>query len=172
MIDYFKKIDMKFSKYINENLRSYLLDKIMRIITRLGDLGFVWIIIGTICILKKTYKVEGNMILSALVVSTILGEGIIKHTVKRERPSAVEEEELIISKPKTYSFPSGHTASSFAVVGILIATGSRLKIYALILAILIAFSRIYLNVHYLSDVLSGVLLGLICSSIVFCYIQL
>lgn len=167
MRDHFKKFDIKTLEYINKKLSNSLLDKIMPIITSLANFGVIWIIIALSLLLTEQYRISGIMVISALVLNTILGEGIIKHIIKRERPFAKEDNNrLLISKPITYSFPSGHTSSSFAVTGVLIATNITISIYVMILSILIAFSRIYLNVHYPSDVFSGVLLGVICSFIV------
>lgn len=107
------------------------------------------------------------MVLSALVLTTTVGEGIIKHLIRRIRPfSDIDQNTLLISKPITYSFPSGHSASSFAAAGIFIATSNPFAIYAIIIAALIAFSRLYLNVHYPTDVISGIILGLICSNVI------
>lgn len=74
--------------------------------------------------------------------------------------------EGLLSKPMSYSFPSGHTASSFAAVGIIFSTLKKFRIHAIIFASLIAFSRMYLFVHYPSDIFGGILLGLFCSKIV------
>ena len=90
----------------------------------------------------------------------LMGEIIIKHIVKRVRPChTLDDDEQLIDRPRFYSFPSGHTTASFAMVGV-----------ALMLAMLIAFSRIYLRVHYLTDVIAGMILGLtcgICSVLIF-----
>ena len=73
----------------------------------------------------------------------------------------------LIKNPITYSFPSGHSASSFAAAGTFIMTNSSMSVYITILAALIAFSRLYLNVHYPTDVLTGIILGLICSIVIY-----
>ena len=107
------------------------------------------------------------MALGALILSTILGEGILKHVVQRVRPSEdIPAVNLLIAKPLSYSFPSGHTASSFAVAGVLAKYFKDYAIEFLGLASLIAFSRLYLYVHYPTDVLAGIILGLICSRII------
>jgi undecaprenyl-diphosphatase len=167
MIRHIKNIDIKVLKLLNDNLRHAILDKIMPLITALGNGGLIWFIASLYLINNKYYRIQGYMIITALVITTILGEGIIKHIIKRARPFAeMIEQKLLISKPITYSFPSGHTASSFAAAGILIAMDNKLSIYAVILALLIAFSRVYLNVHYPTDVVTGIILGLLCSKIV------
>lgn len=115
----------------------------------------------------KKYRKEGIVLLSALVLATILGEGFLKHLIKRPRPFLeVQSIKLLISKPSSYSFPSGHTTSSFAAAGVLGYYFKRYKVYFYTLAILISFSRLYLFVHYPSDVIAGTILGLFSSAVV------
>ena len=117
--------------------------------------------------INKKYRKIGFMALAALILSTILGEGILKHVVKRTRPCAnITAVNLLITKPLSYSFPSGHTTSSFAVAGVLAKYFKEYAIEFFSLAILIAFSRLYLYVHYPTDVLAGIVLGLMCSMII------
>jgi undecaprenyl-diphosphatase len=144
-----------------------ILDRVMVISTFLGDNGLIWIIIACLLMVNKKYRTLGLMVLGAMLLGTILGEGMLKHIFHRIRPSAdIPPMQLLIRKPMTYSFPSGHTTSSFAAAGVL---SKYLKSYAFgffTLAFLIAFSRIYLFVHYPTDVLAGIVLGLICSRII------
>lgn len=160
-------IDSSILWYIKNNMHAPIMDKAMVIITSLGNGGAIWIIIAALLMINKRYRKIGFMALGALILSTILGEGILKHVVHRMRPSTdVPAVNLLIAKPISYSFPSGHTASSFAVAGVL---AKYIKKYALEffgLASLIAFSRLYLYVHYPTDVLAGIVLGLICSEII------
>jgi undecaprenyl-diphosphatase len=172
MINYLKGIDMKVLNLLNKRFRYALLDKIMPLITALGNGGCVWILASLFMISSESYKLQGYMIITSLIITTIIGEGIIKHLIKRTRPFIdLIESKLLISKPITYSFPSGHTASSFAAAGILLAMNNRLSILAVIIASLIAFSRVYLNVHYPTDVVTGVILGLLCSKLVIMIFQ-
>jgi undecaprenyl-diphosphatase len=167
MINYLQNIDVKMLNLINKKFRYAILDKIMPLITAMGNGGIVWVIISICLMNSKHYRVEGYMIITSLIVTTIIGEGLIKHVIKRTRPfDNMKENKLLISKPITYSFPSGHTASSFAAAGILIMMDNQLSILVVILASLIAFSRIYLNVHYPTDVVIGIILGLLCSRLV------
>ena len=104
------------------------------------------------------------VVLAALVLDMVLCNGILKPLVGRARPfTANPSIQLLVSKPADYSFPSGHTAAAFAAVSALFFAGEK-KIWkgALVLAVLIAFSRLYLYVHYPTDVLAGVLVGSIC----------
>lgn len=142
------------------------MDKFMVIFTTLGNMGTVWIVIALLLILGKKYRRIGFMVLIAMLLGTILGDGIVKHVVMRIRPSeSIPIDKLLIPKPLSYSFPSGHTTSSFAAAGILCRYFKKYAALFLILAFLIAFSRLYLYVHYPTDVLGGVILGLLCSRI-------
>jgi undecaprenyl-diphosphatase len=167
MAVYIQKLDERILNIINKYCRNQLLDRIMPAITDLGNLGIIWIIISLFLLKIKMYKEVGIMILSGISLSTILSEGIIKHIVHRSRPcDEIKPDNLLIQKPLSYSFPSGHTASSFTAAGILDIMIKQYGLYAMILAALIAFSRIYLLVHYPSDIIAGIVLGLICSIII------
>lgn len=153
--------------YIKNNMHGYIMNKAMVGITSLGNGGSIWIVIACLLLISKKYRKIGFMSLGALILSAVLGEGILKHVVQRIRPSAsIPAANLLISKPLSYSFPSGHTTSSFAAAGVL---AKYFKHYALgffILASLIAFSRLYLYVHYPSDIISGIIIGILCSKLV------
>lgn len=162
-----KMVDNSILISIYNKFRSNRLDKIMSRITLLGDYGFIWIAISIILLTTKKYRNAGEMCILGLMLTSILGEGIIKHFVQRERPDIKRTSiVLLIKEPLTYSFPSGHTASSFAAAGILSSQINMLLIPVFVLAFLIAFSRLYLMVHYPSDVLIGIVLGLLCSNII------
>ena len=97
-------------------------------------------------------------------MTAFLGEIVIKTLVGRIRPSkSISQKNLLIKKPITYSFPSGHTSSSFAAALMISFEYPAFAFPVFILASLIAFSRLYLKVHYPSDVLAGMVLGLVCS---------
>lgn len=167
MIALMQKFDSSILNFIRDNMHGPIMDKVMVISTYLGNGGIIWIIIAMALMISKKYRRIGFMALAALILSTILGEEIIKNIVQRIRPSAnISATSLLITKPLSYSFPSGHTMSSFAVAGVL---AKYLRIYALeflSLASLISFSRLYLYIHYPTDILAGVILGLICSEII------
>ena len=167
MLELLQKIDINTLKLIHDYSQNYIFDKIMPIITSLGNVGIVWIVISIILMLNKKYRYIGLMCISALILNAIVGEGILKHLVKRPRPFvSMTDVHLLISKPTSFSFPSGHTSSSFAVVGIICSQLKKYRIHVVLLASLIAFSRLYLFVHYPSDVLGGIVEGLVCAKIV------
>lgn len=166
MVSLIQNLDKSILQYINNNMHENLMDKAMVFITYLGNGGFIWILIAALLICNKKYRNIGIMTLGALILSTILGEGILKHVFQRVRPSAdIPAINLLISKPLSYSFPSGHAASSFAAAGVLAKYVKKYAIEFFVMAALIAFSRLYLYVHYPSDVLAGMILGIACSKV-------
>ena len=103
----------------------------------------------------------GAALAAALCLDAIICNILLKPMVCRIRPCDVNQTvQLIIARPADYSFPSGHTAASFAAVAALYFAGAKKwwKI-TLPLAILMAFSRMYLYVHYPTDVLGGMIVG-------------
>ena len=140
------------------------LDTMMVMFTYAGTGAFVWWVVLTVpFLLSAPYRKTGIILIVALGVNYVLGEIIIKKAVGRDRPSTLlPEDEMKINKPKDHSFPSGHSASSFCAFAVTaICCPPFIWAPALFGALMIAFSRIYLRVHYLSDVLGGIVLGLI-----------
>lgn len=167
MIELIGNLDLGILRFINDNLHNPIMDKIMIIITSLGNGGVIWIGITLIFIITKRYRKIGIMMACGLILNALLGEVILKNIIKRPRPFMnLSEINLLVKIPTTYSFPSGHTASSFVVVGIIFSTLKKYRWQALTLAVLIAFSRLYLFVHYPSDIIGGIILGVISSKIV------
>lgn len=169
-----KKIN-NFDNYILLAIRKHLnnkfFDGIMPIITSLGNLGAIWIAISIVLFLNDSNRMTGYIVILTLLISTLIGEGVIKHIVRRDRPCSASFKELLVSKPITYSFPSGHTLSSFASASVLSIYFSQYRIIFLFIAFLIAVSRLYLYVHYPTDVLAGIILGVLCSKLVIFIIQ-
>lgn len=145
---------------INEIFACSFLDTVMPLITKLGDGGFIWIILAVVFLFfKKTRKIGFSMAL-ALIIGLIVGNLILKNVVARVRPYDLNPEfSLLISKLSDYSFPSGHTLASFEGAVAVFIRNKKFGIPAVILAVLIAFSRLYLYVHYPTDVLASVILG-------------
>ena len=134
----------------------------MPIITRLGSDGAIWIVLAGALLFSRKYRKVGFAILCALALEVTLCNIILKPLIARIRPCDINTAvQLLINRPTDFSFPSGHTASSFAAVSALYFSRQRLWRPALILAILISFSRLYLYVHYPTDVLAGIMLGII-----------
>lgn len=152
-----------------QTLHRPFLDSCMVFITQLGNMGFVWFALALIlCAFPKTRKV-GILMMITMVLDVVLSEGLLKHIFQRVRPCNVNTAiPLLISRPKGYSFPSGHTSLSFAAVSILyFMHEKKASVLALILACLIAFSRLYLYVHYPTDVMAGIFVGVFCGYIIY-----
>lgn len=135
----------------------------MVFITRLGDAGIIWILLSIVLLLIPKTRKSGAVMVVALVVDVLLCNIVLKNLVARTRPYDVNTGvHLLVAKLHDYSFPSGHTAASFASVTALYLAGEKkLWKFALVLACLIAISRLYLYVHYPTDVLGGILFGVI-----------
>lgn len=162
MWEYINFIDIKTLEIIKEYFSSPIMDSIMVLITNLGDRGLIWIIISIILLISKKYKKIGITMIVALLLTSIAGEGIIKNIIQRPRVfNSLMDIELIIKAPSSYSFPSGHTASSFAAATVLGYYIKKYKYVFYFCAFLVAFSRLYLWVHYPSDIVGGIILGIL-----------
>ena len=158
--------------FIQENLRCAAGDFLFPLITRLGDAGLIWIILGLSLLISRKTRRCGLAILISLAVTYAVGDLVIKNLIMRPRPFTVYPEiELLISPPGSFSFPSGHSGSSFAAATALFCFYKKPGIAALVLAALIAFSRMYLFVHYPTDVLAGSMLGIFMALAVCCFLR-
>ena len=146
--------------WIQVHLRCGFLDAVLPYITALANHGEIWILLAAALLLRRKTRRDGAVLSCALVLDLICCNIILKPLIGRLRPCMVNTAvELLIAAPASGSFPSGHTAASFAAVFALRAAGSPLWKPVLPLACVIAFSRMYLYVHWPSDILGGVLLG-------------
>ena len=154
-------MDLSILNFIQDNLTAPALDALMPFITFLGDKGFIWIVIGVLMLFFPSYRRYGVVVLAALAIGMLICNITLKPLVERARPFIEHPGvQLLIEQPNGFSFPSGHATSSFAAATALWYCDKRIGIAALVLAALIAFSRLYLYVHYPSDVLCGVLIGI------------
>lgn len=140
------------------------LDTVMPKITILGDNGYFWIALAVILLIPKKTRRTGTAMLVAMLLGLIFCNGLIKHLVMRPRPYdtwgfPLQRDHLLIPALNDYSFPSGHTTSSVAAATAIFKDHSVWGFAAFLLALLIAFSRLYLGVHYPSDVFGGLILG-------------
>lgn len=143
-------------------LQTPWLDATLSAVTRLGNAGFIWIVLAAVLLARHRTRWLGVSVVLALVLDLALCNGILKPLVDRPRPFDLRAASLLIAAPTDASFPSGHTAVSFAATGALFFGRSRLRWPALVLASAIGFSRLYLQVHFPTDVLGGVVVGTCC----------
>lgn len=147
-----------------QTLHNSALDKVMVGITHLGSMGALWIAITIVLLISKKYRTWGIVMAASLAGTLLIGNLILKPIVGRMRPYDVAGfTGLLISRLSDYSFPSGHTMASFAAASVLVAMDKRVGIPGLIIAALIAFSRLYLYVHFPTDVLCGLIIGVVIS---------
>lgn len=165
MIEQLLALDGAVLLWIQEYIRADWLTPAVKTVTKLGNLGFIWIVLclGLLCF-KKTRK-AGAAGLLALVFSLILNNLILKRFIARIRPYEVIAGLELLVKPATdFSFPSGHSASSFAAATAVVRTQktSKWRFLLLIGAVCMALSRLYIGIHYPSDVICGSISGICC----------
>lgn len=165
MIEWITNIDLSILEFIQKNIRCDFLDAIVPPITHLAEKGIFWIAVALILICFKKTRKTGFMVGAALLIGLALGNGVLKNVVGRIRPydldgSLLTEADLLVSGLSDFSFPSGHTLASFEAATVLLIRDKRMGIPALVLAILIALTRLYLYVHYPTDVIAGVIFGI------------
>ena len=158
--------DLPILDWIQEHLQCTFLDKTMPIVTLFGDGGVFWIGIAVLLLFLAKYRKTGFSMGMALVLGLVVCNITLKPLVARIRPYDFQLQEfgreitLLISAQHDFSFPSGHTIASFEACTVLLLHDKRMGIPATVLAILIAFSRLYLYVHYPTDVLVSLVLGI------------
>ncbi len=146
--------------WIQANLRCPFLDAVMPWLSIICDHGEIWILLAAVLLCSRQVRGQGVAVSCGLALDLVTCNLLLKPMFNRIRPFVlVPSVELLVRPPMDASFPSGHTAVSFAAVFALRASGSPLWKPALFLAVAIAFSRLYLYVHWPSDVLGGALLG-------------
>ena len=154
--------------WIQENLRHDLLDPLWTGITFLGDKGWFWLALSLLLILFPKTRRTGIMALAAMALCALVTNICLKNLVARPRPyTQVPGLTALVPAPSDWSFPSGHATASFASAGVYLRTLPRkYGTASLTLAVLIALSRLYVGVHYPTDVLAGICIGLLGSWIV------
>lgn len=167
MIKSVHSTDQTILFFIQENFHFPLLDKIMILFTSAGDLGLVWIALSVVLLLNRNTRYIGILTLGALFLSVLLGEGILKNVIQRPRPyTDYPSFQMLVNQSSSYSFPSGHTITSFAAAYVLSRYLKKFSPLIWVLALIIAFSRLYLFMHYPSDIIAGIIFGLLCGKII------
>lgn len=167
MIEFITQIDHEILIFIQENLRFDWLTEPTVFVSHLGDHGKIWIILCLILLLFKRTRKAGFCGLIALLINLLITNVTLKPMIGRVRPyEQFNDLLLLLEKQKDFSFPSGHTSSSFAAAWAIFQMdrdGVKRKILGMavmFLAIWIAWSRLYVAVHFPTDVLAGALIGI------------
>ncbi len=166
-MDAIYSFDYSILNYLNEHFHNAFFDGFFSIITHLADAGWFWIALAALLLCFKKTRKTGCVMGAALLMGVIFGNGILKPLIHRVRPydnaawsPAVTRATLLISPPSDYSFPSGHTLASFEGAFGIFLCNKKWGAPALVLAVLIAFSRLYFYIHYPTDVIGGMILGI------------
>ena len=159
-MNWLQSADFAILDRIAENLRCEILDAFFSAFTFLGNGGWFFIVVAvTLLFFKKTRKI-GLAIGLALIFGLIIGNLTLKPLIARTRPFDIRPYiEPIVNKPTDFSFPSGHTLAAFETAAAIFMFNKKWGIASLVFAALMGFSRLYLYLHYPSDVIAGAILG-------------
>ena len=160
-MSYIQELDSNILVFIQEHLRNASLSKFFIPITHLGDWGLATILVIILLLMTPKHRRVGFMCILGLVLDALLVNVLIKPSVGRMRPyDVIKNFKAIVPLFSDKSFPSGHTAAVFVVAVIIYKTmPKRYGIFALILAFLIGMSRLYVGVHYPTDVICAAIIG-------------
>ena len=168
-----QQLDMNILLWIQEHLRIDALTPFWKVTTFLGNAGWFWIVLAVALLVPKKTRRTGIAALLSLAVGFLITNVLLKNIVARPRPfDAYTEIIPLITRPTDFSFPSGHTCASFACALIFFRMlPKKYGVPAVILAGMVAFSRLYLGVHYPGDVLGGFLVAVFASTLVYHLVQ-
>ncbi len=158
------EFELSILDFIQSFAGNELIDNFWVFMTHLGDNGIIWILLSVALFINPKTRKVGVMCVVALALSGLLTNAVLKNLVGRARPFNYSDIELLIKEPSDYSFPSGHTSISFAVAFVLLKEKfkiNNLKLYIpiMVLAVLVSFSRLYLYVHFPSDIIAAIILA-------------
>lgn len=148
--------------YALQNIHNPVLDKIMIVLSTIGDAGLLWIGVAILLICMKKYRKCGLQVAVAMLLTFIVGNLILKNMIHRDRPCWIDPSiTLLVKSPSDFSFPSGHSMNGFTASVSILLCDKKLGIPAVILASAIAFSRLYNFVHFPTDVIAGIVIGIV-----------
>ena len=157
-----QQIDFAVLDWIQANLRCTFLDFMMPVISLYAQYGILFICTGIVMLMIRSRRICGAAVLAGLVSGGIIGNLCLKNLIARSRPCWINTDiNMLVAVPRDYSFPSGHTMHSFIVATVLMRYDKRLGIPAFVMAFLVGISRMYLYVHFPTDVLVGGVLGVV-----------
>ncbi len=162
--------DWELLRWLKEAFSHPVLDDIMTFVSALGDKGFFWIALGVLFLLlgmkNRKWLDRGWLVLFSLALNALFCNVLLKPMVDRTRPYDLYGYTPLIPPVGDPSFPSGHTSASFAAATALYAINKKWGIAAYLFAAVMGFSRLYLGVHFPTDVLAGAVLGIAAAKIV------
>ena len=162
MLETITNFDFSVLYWIQDNLRTEWLDSFCAFLSWAFQLGIPWLLLGGIMFCFKKTRAAGVMLAAAVLLTFFFNELALKNVVDRVRPCNIDTSiPLAIERPESFSFPSGHTASAFAAVGVLVFRHQKAGIPLLLFATLMGLSRMYLFVHFPTDVLAGAAFGML-----------
>lgn len=165
--EFITPVDTAIIDFIQQHLKCGFLDVTMASFSYIGEKGIIWVIAAITFLFRRKTRSMGIMIICAMALGFVSGEIVLKNIICRPRPFTTNPDIILnIFPPSGYSCPSGHSCSSFAAAIVIFAKDKRFGITASCVAALIAFSRLYNYVHYPSDVLFGITLGIVSALII------
>ena len=161
------EIESAILLWIQNNLRCGFLTPVMRVITTLGNGGAFWIVLTLLLLIFKRTRRMGVYCAASMLLTLLVVNLCIKPLAARTRPyELIQGLEILVSRPRDFSFPSGHSANSLTCAWTIFRLAPRKHgVPALVLAILIALSRLYVGVHFPTDVLAGAAIGVLLSEL-------
>ena len=162
MITLIQNADWSILYMIHNGLSCAFMDVVMPEISALGNMGMIWVLTGLIMMCTKKYRKCGIALIAGAAMCFLIGSICLKPLFARPRPCWIDHSiRLLIKNETDYSFPSGHTLVSFASAYIIFKGNKKFGYFAFVIAFLIGFSRLYLFVHFPSEVLAGAVLGIV-----------
>lgn len=170
---FLRRMDGNVLLWIQERARLRSWNFFWIAVTSLGNAGIVWFAISIVLLCQRRTRDAGRAALLSMGVCFLICNILLKNLIARTRPyDAIPELTTLIPHPTDYSFPSGHTTASFACAFVLIhMLPKKYGVPIMILAVLIALSRLYVGVHYPSDVLGGMAIAIIVSAFVLWFLR-
>ena len=166
LLDIIRSFDYDILLEIASRWRGGMSDTVWKFFSLIGNAGAVWIVLAIVLLFFRKTRRAGAAMLVAMLIGLLIGNVWLKQWIMRPRPFVTHHELTALLDPgDQWSFPSGHTLSSFAAATALWFFHRKSGALAYVLAALIAFSRLYASVHYPTDVLAGLLLGILCGLI-------
>lgn len=153
--------------YALQGIHNPVIDKLMVFASTIGNAGIFWMALTLIFLIPKRYRRMGFQMALSMMIVFIIGNLVLKNLIHRDRPCWIDPSVVLLGKnPTDYSFPSGHSMNGFSASVSILLCNKKLGIPAVILATIIAFSRLYNFVHFPTDVLVGSTLGIVVAIVV------